>query len=59
MPTNRMAKLEVAIELVAGGIYDRQAALEYVDDPNRDLILARMAKQDEMAMQQEMLKKGR
>ena len=56
MPTNRMAKLEVAIEMVGAGIYDRQAALEYVDDPNKELIVARMAKADEALAQAEMMK---
>jgi len=57
MPTNRMAKMQVGIELAGAGIYDRQAVLEYVDDPNRDAIVARMKRQDEALAQQELLGK--
>jgi len=59
MPTNRIAKGEMAIEYMGAGIYDRQAALEYIDDPKKDEIIARMKKQDEMMMQQEMMKGGK
>jgi hypothetical protein len=57
-PTNRIAKMEMAIELVKGGIYDPEAALEYVDDPNKDKIIERMKNAAEMAMQNELMKKA-
>lgn len=41
-PTNRMAKMGAAMELVKAGIYDPQAALDYVDDPKKDEIVERM-----------------
>ncbi|MFH1740440.1 MAG: hypothetical protein ABIH23_15635 [bacterium] len=41
-PTNRMAKSGVAIEYVKAGIYDAQAALEYMDDPMKDEVVERM-----------------
>jgi hypothetical protein len=50
MPTNRMAKQSVAIEMVKGGIYDPQAALDYIDDPKKDEIVARMKAKDEQMM---------
>jgi len=42
MPTNRMAKALLAVEFKNSGIYDAKAALDYIDDPNKDEILARM-----------------
>lgn len=57
-PTNRIAKGEMAIEYVKAGIYDAEAALEYVDDPNKDKIIPRMkAKQEAEARM--MMMKGR
>lgn len=50
MPTNRMAKQSVAIEMVKGGIYDPQAALDYIDDPKKDEIVARMKAKDDEVM---------
>lgn len=41
-PTNRMAKAGVAMEFVKSGIYDPQAALEYIDDPMKDEVTERM-----------------
>ena len=41
-PTNRMAKAGVAMEFVKAGIYDPQAALEYIDDPKRDEVIERL-----------------
>ena len=51
MPTNRMAKQEVAIEMVKGGLYDAQAGLDYVDDPKKDEIVARMEMQRKQELQ--------
>jgi hypothetical protein len=60
MPTNRIAKMEMAMELYGGeqgkGIYDREAALEYIDDPMKDKILMRMKKQEELMMEQAAMK---
>lgn len=41
MPTNRMAKGAAAIELVNAGIYDQEAALDMIDDPGKDKVIAR------------------
>lgn len=41
-PTNRMAKQAVAMDMVKAGIYDAEAALEYVDDPLKDKVVDRM-----------------
>jgi hypothetical protein len=49
MPTNRMARAAMAMELTKGGIYDAEAALDYIDDPKKDQIAARM-KAKEQAM---------
>jgi len=54
MPTNRMAKLGAAIELTNAQIYDAQAALEYIDDPNKDEVIARRKQQEQAAMQAEL-----
>jgi len=42
LPTNRMAKREDAIEMVKAGIYDPEAALDYVDDPYKDQVKDRI-----------------
>lgn len=50
LPTNRIAKGQMAIEFMQAGIYDAQAALEYVDDPGKDKIIERLkAQQEQMA----------
>ncbi len=59
MPTNRMAKQQVALEAFKAGLYDRQAALEYSDDPKAKEIAERMAKAAQQMAQQEMMKKRR
>ena len=56
MPTNRIAKAGLAIDYVKVGIYDAEAALKYVDDPERDNILRRLKEKEEQLMQQEMMK---
>jgi hypothetical protein len=50
-PTNRMAKAGVALEFVKGGIYDPQAALEYIDDPMKDEVTERMDRKRQEEMQ--------
>jgi len=59
MPTNRMAKYQVALEAFKANLYDRKAALEYSDDPKAKEISERMAKSDQMMAQQELMKKRR
>jgi hypothetical protein len=50
LPTNRIAKGQMAMEFVQAGIYDPQAALEYIDDPAKDRIIERLkAQQEQMA----------
>lgn len=56
MPTNRMAKASMAMEMAKAGIYDAEAALEYIDDANKDKVAARMRQKEQMMMQQEMMK---
>ncbi|MFX0114194.1 MAG: hypothetical protein ACFFB3_06575 [Candidatus Hodarchaeota archaeon] len=56
MPTNRIAKGQMAIEYVKAGIYDAEAALEYVDDPNKDKIIPRMKAKEETQARMIMLK---
>jgi len=41
--TSRMEKLQMAIQLYNGGIYDRQAVLEALDDPKAPIILQRVS----------------
>ena len=41
LPTSRMAKERRAMELVNAGIYDREAALTYLDDPQKVDIIQR------------------
>jgi len=50
MPTNRMMKQQIAMDMVSAGIYDQQAALEYVDDPKKDEITARTKAMQQQAM---------
>lgn len=58
MPTNRMAKQSVAMELVKAGIYDAQAALDYVDDPKKDQIVKRMQQKEQQMIQMGIQKQG-
>lgn len=41
LPTSRMAKEERALKMFQGGIFDLEAVLEYLDDPQREKILER------------------
>jgi predicted membrane GTPase involved in stress response len=50
-PTNRMAKASVAMEFVKAGIYDPQAALEYIDDPKKDEVTERMERKRKEELQ--------
>jgi hypothetical protein len=58
MPTNRMSRAALAMDMVKMGIYDPQAALEYLDDPKKDQIVARLQAQQAAQMQAEMVKSG-
>ncbi|MFA7162423.1 MAG: hypothetical protein WC083_07640 [Candidatus Methanomethylophilaceae archaeon] len=57
-PTNRMMKKSEAMEMVKAGIYTPEIALEYVDDPLRDKAIESLKQQQQMAMQQEMMKQA-
>ncbi len=59
MPTNRMAKAAIAMDLVEKGIYDPQAALDYIDDPHKDQIVARLEAKEKAAMQAAMMGEGK
>ena len=52
LPTNRMAKEQVALDKYNAGLYDRKAALEYSDDPNAIPISKRMDAADAQAAAQ-------
>jgi hypothetical protein len=54
MPTNRMARAGLAMEMVKMGIYDPRAALDYIDDPKKDQIAARMEAKEQAMMQMKM-----
>lgn len=58
MPTNRMAKMAFALDMVEAGIYDPQAVLEMIDDPKKDEIMARQKKAAQAAAEAEMMKKA-
>jgi len=56
MPTNRIAKGQMAIEYVKSGIFDAEAALEYIDDPNKEKIVERLKRKAESEQQAAMMK---
>jgi len=51
MPTNRMAKLGAAIELRNAQIFDTEAALDYIDDPNKDSVVERQRQRERAELQ--------
>lgn len=59
MPTNRMAKGQQVIEYVKAGIYDAEAALDYIDDPEKDKIVQRLKQREQQAMESAMMKQMR
>lgn len=59
LPTNRMARMAEARENVKMGIYDARAALDYIDDPHKDEIAARMEQREAMAAQMNAMKGGK
>jgi hypothetical protein len=40
------------------GIYDPQAALDYIDDPRKEQIVKRIQAREQSAMQAQMMQKG-
>ena len=58
LPTNRIAKEQLAIEKYKGGLYDRKAALEYSDDPKAEEISLRMDQAEQAMAQAAMMGKG-
>lgn len=59
LPTNRIAKLDFALELMREGVVDRRYVLEYLDDPKVDEVEARMKQMEQMMMMSETMKKTR
>ena len=57
-PTNRMARAALAMDMVKMGIYDPQAALDYIDDPRKEQIIKRLQAREQAAMQAAMMKEG-
>ena len=57
-PTNRMARAALAMDMVKMGIYDPQAALDYIDDPRKEQIVKRLQAREQAAMQAEAMQKG-
>lgn len=58
MPTNRIAKEQLATEKFKIGLYDRKAALEYSDDPKAEEISMRMDMAEKAAMEAQAMAKG-
>jgi len=59
MPSNRIAKLQVAMEMYSARMVDRLYALEYVDDPKAKEVARRMDEKDKQLMQAGMMKGGK
>jgi hypothetical protein len=58
MPTNRMARAALTMDMVKAGILPPEAGLDYMDDPKADKYKAMMEANKQAAMQAEMVKKG-
>lgn len=58
MPTNRIARAQMAMEMVKVGVYDQQAALDYIDDPKKDQIVERLRQREQAMMEAAMAKEG-
>ncbi len=56
LPTDRILKQSIAIEMFEKGLYDQETALEYTDDPLRDKAVRRKKVIDAAIAEQEMLK---
>lgn len=57
MPTNRIAKEQIAMEKFKVGLYDRRAALEYSDDPKAEEISMRMDQSERAMAEAQMMQK--
>jgi hypothetical protein len=57
MPTNRIAKEQLATEKYKVGLYDRRAALEYSDDPKAEEISLRMDQAERAMAEAEQMQK--
>lgn len=58
MPTNRAARAVEARENVKMGLYDAEAALDYIDDPKKDQIAARMRQKEAQMLAAGLTQKG-
>jgi len=59
LPTNRILKEALAIEKYKEGLYDRETALEYADDPLKDKAIKRMKAVEAAQAEAEMMKGAR
>ena len=59
LPTNRILKEALAIEKYEKGLYDRETALEYSDDPLKDKAVKRMKEVEAAQAKAEMMKEAR
>jgi hypothetical protein len=53
-----MARAALAMDMVKMGIYDPQAALDYIDDPRKEQIVKRLQAREQAAMQAEAMQKA-
>lgn len=51
LPTNRMARAQIALEMKREGVYDAEAVLDASDDPAKDKIIPRIKKMEQQMMQ--------
>ena len=58
LPTNRIAKEQIATEKYDKGLYDRKAALDYSGDPKAEEIAARMDQAERAMMEAQAQAKG-
>lgn len=56
LASNRVGKMSVAIDLKKEEIYDAEAALKYIDDPEKDNIIRRLKEREEKMAEMEMTK---
>ena len=57
LPTNRIARADFALSMADRGVYDTEAVLEYIDDPNKDKIVVRQKARQQAEAQASMAKK--
>ena len=63
LPANRMARLDMALELAKepvhpDAVYDREAVLTYLDDPQADMVLKRHNDRQQMRQQLQQMGQG-